>query len=432
VEGLTLPAALLALGWLALPLSAARQQGDPAEVAAFAPLVAELAGLERGLAPERAVQRIHALGSPSAGVLFDALSRDELPRTEGALVLGEREHEVLLEGAGRIGRDAFAPLWREAATDADARRRRTAIELVGRAGRPADLEIAIQAATPSADVEGDLEVDPAALPALETATSRLLTRDPGALRALRPAILHASPELSGYLIRAVGPTPDERAFLGDLLGLDAGLDLPLLSQLARVTRGQPPPFDEGLVTHVRAYLAEPDRQLARAAAMALAELQDEEALPHLLELAQGSDSALAGAAFLAMERTTGLSLPRRGERWRSWLADEQRWLAGEGARVPSLLKGNDVQRILETLREVARHRLGRQRLAPAVAQLLHHGDRLVRMEACRTLEALATPVARAALEEVRADRDAGVAAAAGRALRTLGGDPMTSPRAMPD
>jgi len=272
-------------------------------------------------------------------------------------------------------------------------------------------------------------VDPQAPLALEDAAARLLARDPGTLTLLRPAILHTDPELAGHLIRAAGHTPDERTleFFADILGLETRLDLPLLSQIARVARGQVPPFEERLRVHVRAYLGDPERQIVRAAAMALAELQDEEALPLLLDLTSGADKAVSGAAFLALERTTGMSLPRRSERWRSWLAVEQGWLTSQGPGILAALKSDSVPLIVASLREVSSHHLGRQRLVVAAAPLITHEDRRVRVEVCRTLQALGSPVARASLEELLRDDDADVAAAAAGALRALGASPALDP-----
>jgi HEAT repeat protein len=153
--------------------------------------------------------------------------------------------------------------------------------------------------------------------------------------------------------------------------------------------------------------------------MTLAALQDEDALPALLDLSASPDVALSGAAFVALERTTGLSLPRRTDRWRSWFAVEQEWAADGSARVLAGLKSESVPRILASLREISAHRLGRQRLSLLAAGLLVHPEPSVRLEACRTLLALGSPVSREALEQALSDAAPEVAAAAAAALRAL-------------
>lgn len=418
---------VLALVWSAGLLYALPQVNAPAEAEAFDRLAAELGTLDNGVEPEIVAQRIHALGSPFAPVVFEALSRDELPSHGSSLVLGEREHRVLLDGARRIGREAFLRPCSEAVASADGRKRRTVVELVGLVGRSGDLGTAVQAATPT---EEGTHPDPDAVAALEQATERLLERDQGTIALLRPAIVHASPELAGAMIQAAGHEPSDRTlrFLVDLLGFEPHLELSLLSQIARVVRGQTPPFEEEVRARVRSYLGNEDRQVVRAAAMALAELQDEDALPALLDLSASPDNAVSGSAFAALERTTGLSLPRRTDRWRSWFAVEQEWMGAEGARALAELKCTSAPRIQSALREIASHRLGRQRLSALVAGLLAHPEPGVRLEACRTLRALASPVARASLEQVLSDADPEVAAAAASALQALRGEP-ESPRA---
>ena len=412
---------LLASALLAPVLAGAlcAAQGSLApEAETFARLTAELVGLERGVEPTVVSQRIHALGSACAPLVFEALCRQELPTAEGALVLGEREHQVLLDGARRIGREPFVRPWSEAASSADGRRRKAAIELVGLTGKVGDLGTAVLAATP---LEAETRPDSEALAALELAAGRLLARDPGTLALLRPAILNSPVELGGSLIRAAGHTPSGRTlvFLVDLLGFEERLELPLLSQIARVARAEEPPFEEAVLARVRPYLDDPDRQVVRTAAMALAVLQDEEAVPALLALAASPDAALSGAAFAALERTTGLALPRRPERWSSWFAVERSWMAEEKPRVVAALQGEDVPRILAALRELAQHRLGRQRLALLAERQLGHDDRGVRLEACRTLRALATPAVRASLEGMLSDANPEVSLAAMEALRAL-------------
>jgi len=408
--------ALLGALLLAAPLGAAQEAEPAPEAPPWARLAAELGALARGVAPEVVGPRVAELGSPA--LVFDALGLQELPLEEGALALGPREHAALLEGARRLGRAAFQELWSAAASASDAARRRTAIELVGLCGKTADLATALQAAAPAEEGAG---LDTAALALLEEAAGRLLAREREALEALRPAIVNGSPETSGYLIRALGRAPDERTlgFLVRLMGYDRSLELPALSEIAHTARQLAPPFEENLRASVRERLSSDDRQVVRMAVVALAELWDEEALPALIELCAGSDQALAAAAFVALERTTGLAFPRRPERWSSWFRSEQQWLDGEGARLPEQLESLEVARVLAALRGLAGHRLGREHFAQLVAGLLEHEDARVRREACRTLGTLGCPSAREPLEKTLSDPDADVVAAAQVALRAM-------------
>jgi hypothetical protein len=171
---------------------------------------------------------------------------------------------------------------------------------------------------------------------------------------------------------------------------------------------------------VRAYLDDEDRQLVRAAAMALAELEDPGALPELLRLTTAPDPVLSGAAFAALERTTGLALPRRPERWQSWFAAELAWTRERAGPLRSLLDGPDPARAMAALREIAMHRIDRPGLVELAAASLAHADERVRAEACRTLGALRSAVAAPSLRAALSDPSPPVGAAALQALRCLG------------
>ena len=424
MEGLKpLAALVLCLGPLAGTVRALHARQEPGsgvhDDELLTRLAAELGRLERGVAPDVVGQPLATLFAGSPARMFDALSSSELSFADGrVLTLGERERAALLEGARRLGRAALVGPWTTGA-GGTAAQRRTAIELVGLCGHATDLETALRAATPAVTNESG---DPEAMRLLEEAAARLLARAPDMLVVLRPAILHSAPAVSGHLIRSLGHAPDEGTleFLEELLAFDERLELPLLSEIERVARRSAPPFDEDLCARVGSYLRSPDRQLVRTAATTLAVLRDEAALPALLELCANPDAALSAAAFLALERTTGLSLPRRAERWRSWFQAEQRWLREESPRVCSALWSDEVPQVLAALRTLGGHRLERRRFAHAVVPLLEHASAAVRGQTCRTLSALGSSEMRDAIERLLRDADASVSAAAREALRALG------------
>ena len=375
-------------------------------------LAAELRALADGADPAPVGQRLAALPPPT---LLEALGSETLTVDGAALDLGEREHAALLQAARLLGRAAFVAPWHEAAAGADGAARRATIELVGHLGTGVDADVAVRAATP---LDERAPLDGPALERLEEAAKQLLARAPDALVGLRPPLLRTRPEVAGRILRAVGGSGDPRAleFLADLLGFDEALDLPLLSEIERASRATAPPFPERIRSRVRSYLASSDRQLARSAAMTVAELEDEDSLPVLVELCATSDPALAGASYRALERTTGLALPRRAALWQAWMQGEQRWARENGERVLAALGGDDASAIVRALQEVAPHRLERQRFSLLAAQHLRHEDARVRLEACRTLRALDSSAGRRALKRATGDPDPLVAAAAQQAL----------------
>lgn len=405
--------------WIA-GLSPAGAQAAQDVEQTLARVATELDALNHGVAPGSVARRIQALGAPAARAILEALARGELVLAGAPLPLGERERQSLLEAARNLGRAPFGPLWSEAASQ-DERRRQVTIELIGTLGGASDLVLAVQAATPAGEERPAAET----LDALQHAAEELLRRDPGTLNSVQATLARAPAGIADRLIEAVGSLGEERALraLGALLGAEERMDLPLLSQIAVVARKRVPPFDEALCRHVRRYLDARDRQLARGAAMALAELQDPEAVPDLLRLASSLDASLSGAAYVALERTTELQLPHRVERWQSWLAAELEWNRQRGAELQAALRGPEPAHAVTALREIAPHRLERVRLAGLVADCLAHTDERVRAEACRTLAALRSPQAASQLREAREDGSSLVADAAEAALRSLGVTP---------
>ena len=415
----TIAALTLALATIGSPHGAQanrRVEADP-----HALLVRELATLQGGERAWDVAQRLAAIGPRAAEAVLAALARTavaahdaELARQPEPLVLGAREREALLMSAHQIGRPAFATLWSEAAASSDASLRCAVIELVGVVGDGEDLRVALTAASPA---DGE-RADPRAVEALEEAALALVNRDSMNRSPFRAAILSAPPELATRLIRAVARGGDRRAldFLGDLLGFDARLDLPLLSQIAALARTLDS-VEARQGERLYGYLANKDRQLARAAAVALGELGDVGALDLLLDASAASDRGLSGAAFRALEQVTAMKLPHRTERWRSWLASEREW---KQLRYPQLtrdLTSSSAPRIAAALREFAAHPLEREHLAVLVTPFVDHEDTGVRLAACRTLQALGPAYARLALERATSDADPQVAAAASAALQ---------------
>lgn len=413
----------------------------------FGGAVPAAGSLQGSTAPSASLARVLSAGGPAAAEKVAALGPDVAPSVlallaSGVLVLEDGSHPLtdqgraaLLSGAERIGRDPFVRLWKAAAASQDEPTRRATIEMIGAFGDADDLATAVLAAAPETSPgTSEARLEPALVQVLTGAVSALLDRHPALLGDLRARILHSRSDLAGYLIRAAGTTSSAArlAFLGELLGFDPSLDAGILSQMARVARDLFPPFDDYLCLRVRAYLVRDDRQLARAAAIALAELEDADAVEDLLELAASSDPALSDASFLALERTSALQLPRRIERWRSWFEVERAWYARRAQPLSVDVARGSAPQILSALREIAAHRLHRHELAAVVAAALAHGDPRVRIEACRTLGSLAS---NAALEDLTAaleDPDPGVSAAAAETLSSWRGRIPRGRAAAPD
>jgi len=373
-----------------------------------------LAELGAGTRPAAVAERIAKLGPEVAPAIHHALAELHRPADDGRNVAGPR-HDVLQAAARRLGRGAFSSFWGQAAVATGWEPRLATIELVGLVGNATDLRIALLATAPMAPGG---EIDARVGPALAEAAGVLVGRDRAALPALRPAILGSSPELASRLVMALGHAEDPRApqLLVDLLGFDARLDLPVLSELGGCTGAARRNQAESWAERVRPYLDREDRQLVRAAARALGALEDAASVEALVELSARPDRGVSTEAFAALRRISGLSFPDRADRWRSWLAAEREWQRTRAPALLEALRNSEVARVCAALTELSLHPLDRRRQVPLVASFLEHENPRVRVEACRTLRILGPELAREALERATGDRAPSVAAAAASAL----------------
>jgi HEAT repeat protein len=388
----------LALGLLALAPGAQEKTPGPLELA--------LDELDSGAAREQVVSRIRGLGEAVAPEALDLLAHELLSGPES----GSDRARVLLAAAPGLGRAAFAPLWTPALASEEPGARLAAIRLIGATGGASDLSQAIESLASEPDARGT--------EMLEEAAVALLTRQPGALSDVRSEICRAPVELADRLIRAAARTPGELVpvMLVDLLGIESRLDLPLLSQLASWIRRHQPILDESWAPRVRPFLGSGQREVVRAALDALAALADSASLEDFLDLSEQDDVGLSRAAFAALRAVSGMNLPDRTERWRSWLAAERHWQETRAPRLVATLRGADEAGICSALRELAQHRIDRHRQARLAERLLDHPGQNVRIEACRMLAAVGPGPAREALERVTEDPVPAVASAAREAL----------------
>ena len=109
------------------------------------------------------------------------------------------------------------------------------------------------------------------------------------------------------------------------------------------------------------------------------------------------------------------------ERWVAWHEAEQRWFEEDAPDVLADLASEDDARVLAAVRELASHRLHRDELAEALAELLGHGTPSVRLCACSALQSLGSPLALPALVRALGDEDEAVARAAWSTLRRMTG-----------
>ena len=419
-----------ALAGLLLALAPAPQAGSSPQ-----DQVAELLAAERADSQDERTalsESLAALGAAALPAMLDALRDEALGGTAGseAIPLAPGATEALHGALAKLGRDSLVPVLRERIReDAPAPERAMAVEVLGRIGRAADLELLLEAAELA---RGERGPEPRLVRALESALPELLRRDPSRVRAARGLLLRAPPHTLAALARALACSGSPHAYgtLADALGASSDLDLALLPWLA-VASGRDPaqPIEPRVEAHLAAAIQAPEAMLRRTAVLAAGHLEASPTVPLLIALLDGSDIPLSEAAHWSLVRITGLRFARERARWESWYAGEELWLRTEFPACVRALQAQPEQ-IVSALQEIGQHRLDRRRLAEAVCEVSDHPDSTVRAIACGVLGQLGTRLAVAALHERTRDGDPRVARRAEEALRTIArADPAGRPAA---
>ena len=167
---------------------------------------------------------------------------------------------------------------------------------------------------------------------------------------------------------------------------------------------------------VRALLDAPQAALRREAALCAGRLEDAESAPRLVEMLEAGERAERDAALWALRRISALGLPDDTRPWRVWLAEESAWWVERWPDCLATLVDPDRARALAALDEIARHRLHRDDLARAVAEMGGIDDALAERR-CVVLGALASRAGLSFLRECLRLGDEPVRCAAALAWR---------------
>jgi HEAT repeat protein len=221
-----------------------------------------------------------------------------------------------------------------------------------------------------------------------------------------------------FVVEAVGDVP-LRSSLSDLHAWLEGSDAPyvsILGAIERIAAASEPPFDPALCAAVRAELEADEDERQSAAARALGALEDEEALPRLIELLESEDSDVRSHSHDALRRITGCAFRGEPARWQSWYALESGWWQTRSEAVLAKLHEAEEAASLAAINELAGRSLGRHRIAAELLPLLDDERPQVRRMAVVALGQLHSPVAVPALqglleEELEAPFEAAVQSA---------------------
>jgi HEAT repeat protein len=406
---------MLTLRILALAAALAASEdpaSEPFELAAFLREAHSESPAELG-------QRIAAQGPQMAPLVFQALRDETCPITEtGAMVIGPVEEQVLLQATQRLGRASFTALFADGLpADADGDTRRAVLQVLAEVGQRKDVGIAFDL------VSVETTPAPRIVSAFEAAVAGMLSRDERVVGELRGRFLDLDDEIACAMARAIAENPSHAGveLLVEMLGFREALDPMLLSQATRAARDLSGPFSEAVRSKARLCLIDPDFQVLRQAAAAVAVLEDFESTELLIGLLEHEREGVRNSAHWALCELTGLRLRADTAGWSSWLETELGWYHEQAPTLRRMLAHGSPVQVSEALRELSLHRYERHRTALEIAQVLRHDNRFLRKQACIVLRQLQSKAPLDSLIESLDDEE-GVATAAHETLRVLTGE----------
>jgi len=358
-----------------------------------------------------------------AGVLLDALGTGCVPGDgNDGTRLAPGQRTLLLAAVERLGPATLGRFVAEVARDpASATRVSAALRVLGAAHGTPDARAMLALAR--AAEERDLAVEEALVEVLQLA----FARSAGNLVALSTEWKELGPVSASVAVRALEPLRSDEALacLRSLLGQRPEYDALLLGAIGNSLAGG---FSAGaaelLAQELQPYVRSADGSQAQAAVAALGRLGEPDSVPLLLDVAEGASAPMRRAAFGALRRLGGVSLPESVELWRGWYEREQSWWEERApARIAAVADEGEVAPELSQrfalARELGEHPLYRDELVAALLPWLAHADPAVRILACQALGRLDSPRALAPLCALLEDDERAVAAAAHATLAEL-------------
>jgi HEAT repeat protein len=404
---------------------------DPAvEAAEHAPTSAEIAAWQvlremrvKPLPPlDEIAPRLAAVSGTCLPALLEILETRAVPGHGeiAAQQLSIYQEDLILEAFRLVGTErvlALAALrWEQTGT---ARARASAIRIAGATGDLAQIERILTLASrgPSQDHPDFLHS------ALERALCELLERNPQVQEHLNTYWRGISHDVLPDVIRAVGSTGDPRGaeLLSEVIQWRQDLAVIAMAQIPRT--GAPDSLEAcaDLSRAIRSYLDPHHTNACQAAVLALGELRDNASIPALIGLLEADSAGLRHDVRRALGSITDLRFPESPAIWKAWYEEESRWGQTHLNRVIGLLDSRDDEKIAEGLREASLHSLHRHELSAAIFPVLEHDDANYRVQACRMLGKLDSPVSIPSLIERLDDREVEVRESALEALRGITG-----------
>lgn len=251
---------------------------------------------------------------------------------------------------------------------------------------------------------------------------RVLANDVHNVEALQAVLARVPAGLVTATLDALDDQPPQAvlAVVEATLGRVTALDSLLLVYAARHAGRAEPPFATEVHERVRAFLSNADPRLRTLAAHACGALRDEEAVPDLIDLLDGSQPETRAAARQALVAITGLGFPQSAEAWGRWFTGELEWWRSDAQEALERLRSGQPSEASGALNELAAHRLYQGELARVLGEMLPGLPEARALAVCGVLLHLRTPLAREALERAQRHPSDAVRERAATALDALG------------
>jgi HEAT repeat protein len=362
---------------------------------------------------------------PAVGVLLDVLEQRQVPAIDGLPLqrLSTAQEELALGGLRVIGREGvMRALDPRLAASTAAATRAMAIEVYGVFGDADDLNTIVALAGGTGDDPLDGHTDEL----LQQTLTNVLTSDARAFDRLRAVLKGKSRDVLIAIVFAVGAARDERGlpFLAEIMTWRDDLAVEALSQIRLIGRSSSPAVDAELSQLARVWLDPHAATRCRAAIMALGVLEDENAVPQLIELLEQDSRGMRDEVLWSLRRISGQQFPASRTTWIDWHAAEESWYEERWSRCVGDLGSDDEEEFTSAVQELAQHRLYRHAIAQALCPALERDKPEFRQLVCAALADLGSTVAVRALTDVLDDDDEHVAESARAALlKITGRDP---------
>jgi len=295
------------------------------------------------------------------------------------------------------------------------------MEVLGALGRPEDMRTLLA----WAELDGKtVRVAPDVRAALTRRLDELVNRQPDALRALTSAAPDLNRSLLTPVLHGLAQTPSARRLvsLGELLDCVPALDAFVLAEIGHMAPRARAVPEAATRQQVRRYLRSADPVLVHEAAAVAGHLRDRDAIPDLIWLLDSSDRVAAQRAHRALVEITGQQLSMARTTWQEWHTAVSEWWRDEAQKRLAIAVSGRPGAASLALQELAKLRLYRDELAPALAPCLQREEVEFVLLACATLGHLGSPAAIEPLLDTLAHSNVDVRRAAYLALRRISGE----------